>query len=89
MTQLEIFLMGVLAALSAVAGLFFLKFWRKTADSLFLAFAGAFMIRGLNETIRVFMERPNEANLWSYVVGILSSLLIVIAIVRKNLARRD
>lgn len=86
-SSLEIFLMGVFAALSLVAALFFIKFWRKTADSLFLAFAASFLIRGLNESGRVSMEHPNEATTWSYGIGILSSLLIVIAIVRKNLAR--
>ncbi|HEX3744442.1 MAG TPA: DUF5985 family protein [Bryobacteraceae bacterium] len=88
-SAIEIFLVGVLSALSLVAGLFFLKFWRKTADTLFLAFAASFFIRGLNESMRASMARPNEATLWSYIVGMASSLLIVIAIVSKNMGRKD
>ena len=85
-TPAEIFLLGVLSTLSIVAGLYFLKFWRKTRDGLFLAFAAAFLIRGLNEISRVSMARPNEASPLSYLVTLVASLLIVIAIVRKNLA---
>lgn len=84
-SPLEIFLLGVFAALSVVVGLFFIKFWRKTADSLFLAFALSFIIRGLNDATRASMARPNEGTLWSYLIGIASSLFIIVAIVRKNM----
>ena len=83
----ELFLLGVLASLCIVAGLFFLKFWRKTRDSLFLAFAASFLVRGLNDASRASMAHPAEASVWSYLVGLASSLLIVVAIVRKNLDR--
>jgi len=86
-TPAEIFLLGVLSTLAIVAGAFFLKFWRKTRDGLFLAFAASFLIRGLNDIIRASMARPNEASPFSYLVGLGASLLIVIAIVRKNLNR--
>lgn len=86
---IEILLIGVLAGLCLVAGLFFLKFWRKTHDSLFLAFAASFFIRGLNDANRASMTRPSEASIWSYLVGLAASLLIVIAIVRKNLDGKD
>jgi len=83
----ELFLLGVLSALSLVAGMFFLKFWRKTRDSLFLAFAVSFFIRAVNDISRGSMHRPNEATLWSFLVSLAASLLIVIAIVWKNLDR--
>jgi Family of unknown function (DUF5985) len=89
MVDFGLFLLGVLAALFLVAGLFFLKFWRKTRDSLFLAFALSFLIRGLNESSRASMANPSEATLWSFLVTLASSLLIVVAIIRKNLAGKD
>ena len=39
---LEGFLLGVIATSSVVAGIFFLRFWKDTRDSLFLAFASLF-----------------------------------------------
>lgn len=48
--MIEGFLLGVIAVCSIIAGLFFLRFWRDTRDSLFLAFAAAFIIEGLNRT---------------------------------------
>lgn len=88
-SPLEIFLLGVLSALCLVAGLFFLKFWKKTRDALFLAFAASFFVRGLNDATRISMERPSEAAVWSFLVNLATSLLIVIAIVGKNVGRND
>lgn len=84
MPAVELFLLGVLAALCLVAGLCFLKFWRKTKDPLFLAFGASFLIRSVNDATRASMERPNEATTWSYMIGIVSSLLILVAILYKN-----
>jgi hypothetical protein len=36
------FVAGAVTMGFAVAGLFFLRFWRRTTDGLFLAFAAAF-----------------------------------------------
>lgn len=86
---LEYVLIGVLATLCFVAGLCFLRFWRKTRDPLFLAFAASFLIRAFNDAGRGTMAHPNQGTLWSYLVGIASSLLILIAIVGKNLGAKD
>ncbi len=44
------------------AGVFFLSFWRDTRDSLFLAFAVAFVMEGLNRTSMLLISKPNEVN---------------------------
>lgn len=82
--MIEGFLLGVIATSSLAAGLFFLKFWRTTRDSFFLAFAASFIIEGLNRSTVLFADRPNEGNPWIYVVRLLSLLLILMAILRKN-----
>ena len=46
--MLEGFLLGVIVTASLTAGAFFLRFWRQTRDTLFLAFAAAFFIEGVN-----------------------------------------
>lgn len=81
------FLLGVIVTASLTAGVFFLKFWRRTGDQLFLAFSIAFIIEGLNRIGFLFVDRPNEGNPIIYTVRLLAFLLIVAAIVRKNRGR--
>jgi uncharacterized membrane protein HdeD (DUF308 family) len=85
--MLEGFLLGVIVTTSLTAGGFFLRFWRRTRDQLFLAFGAAFIIEGLNRTTFLFIERPNEGRPEIYVVRLLAFLLILFAIIRKNSTR--
>ncbi|MGB9029838.1 MAG: DUF5985 family protein [Acidobacteriaceae bacterium] len=80
----EGFLEGVVAATSLAAGLFFLRFWRDTRDSLFLAFALAFFIEGANRSFRVFFVNPSEASPWVFIVRAFAFLIILAGIVNKN-----
>lgn len=82
--MIEGFLLGVIVTASITAGAFFFKFWRQTRDQLFLAFAIAFLIEGLNRISFLFVESPNEAGPTIYIVRLVAFLLIVAAIVRKN-----
>lgn len=78
------FLLGVIATSSFTAGLFFLKFWRRTHDLLFLAFAIAFLIEGANRTALLFVANPNEGSPAIYIVRLCAFLLILAAILKKN-----
>lgn len=82
--MIEGFLLGVIATASITAGIFFLKFWRKTHDSFFLAFAASFIVEGLNRSAVLFVNKPNEGSPWTYLVRLLSLVLILVAILRKN-----
>ena len=83
--MIEGFLIGVITTASLTAGVFFLKFWRHTRDSLFLAFAASFLIEGVNRMLVLFVAaKPNEGNPWTYIVRLFSFLLILVAILRKN-----
>jgi hypothetical protein len=86
---LESFLIGVIATSSITAGVFFLKFWKQTRDSLFLAFAAAFVIEGLNRCAFLFVEKPNEGNPIIYIVRLFAFLLILAAILKKNYGSRS
>jgi hypothetical protein len=81
---IEGFLLGVIVTASLTAGAFFLKFWRRTRDPLFLAFGAAFIVEGLNRTSFLFLEHPNEGRPLIYVVRLVAYLLILWAIVWKN-----
>jgi uncharacterized membrane protein HdeD (DUF308 family) len=78
------FLLGVIATTSFTAGIFFLRFWRETRDSLFLAFAVAFIIEALNRTAMLLLSQPNEGSPWIYLVRFFAFLLILIGILNKN-----
>lgn len=85
--MIESFLIGVIAISSLLAALFFLKFWRETRDSFFLAFAASFTVEGLSRVAALFLFRPDEGSLWYYLVRLLAFLLILFAILRKNYGR--
>lgn len=81
---IEGFLLGIIAITSIFAGIFFLRFWRDTRDSLFLAFALAFLIEGVNRSFRIFFAHPNEASPWIFIVRAFAFLIILAGIVNKN-----
>jgi hypothetical protein len=82
------FLAGMIAMAHLVAGLFFVKFWRRTRDRLFLAFAIAFWLLGLNQALVGLSGAPPEDQGVYYILRLLGFLLIIVAIVAKNLADR-
>ena len=86
MTILD-FLAGAVTFGMLVAGLFFLRFWRRTADSLFLAFAAAFFLLGIGQGLLALANIPVEERSWLYLFRLAAFALILMAIVRKN-ARR-
>jgi len=81
------FFLGVIATASITSGFFFLKFWRTSGDSFFLAFAASFMIEGFNRTANLLESHPSEGAWWTYWVRLLSFLLILAAILKKNYSR--
>ena len=85
--MLEGFLLGVIVTASIVAAGFFWKFWRQTRDTLFLAFAAAFLVEGVNRISFLFIDAPNEGKPAIYAVRLIAFLLILAAIVRKNLRK--
>ncbi len=82
------FLIGVIATASLASALFFFKFWKDTRDSLFLLFAIAFMIEGLNRAALLTLPQPNEARPAIYLVRCFAFLLIVAGIINKNRRQR-
>ncbi|HUQ10670.1 MAG TPA: DUF5985 family protein [Steroidobacteraceae bacterium] len=78
------FLLGVIVTASLVAGAYFYKFWRQTRDPLFLGFAAAFLIEGINRTCFLFVASPESGSVILYSVRLVSYLLILLAIAHKN-----
>jgi hypothetical protein len=82
--MIEGFLIGVIATASVASALFFLRFWRDSRDSLFLAFGLAFLIEGLNRATMLFLDHPSEGTPRIYIVRCVAFLIILAGIVNKN-----
>lgn len=78
------FLSGAITLGFLVAGLFFLRFWRKTRDGLFLAFAMSFALLGVGQAVQALANIPQEERSYIYIIRLAAFTLILIAIFRKN-----
>jgi uncharacterized membrane protein HdeD (DUF308 family) len=80
------FLLGAIAAACFVLAMLLLRSWRKSEDRLFLLFALAFALEGLNRTVLASTPRPNEGHPLFYLVRFASFAIILAAILDKNRA---
>lgn len=78
------YLAGMVTAGFLACGLFFFRFWWRSRDFLFIAFAAAFWLLALNAALVTFVPEPDEQRAWFYLLRVAAYLLIVVAIVRKN-----
>ncbi len=78
------FTAGLITMGYLVGATFFLKFWSRTHDGLFLAFAAAFILLALNQGLAILLDLGREELGWVYLLRIAAFLLIIVAIVRKN-----
>ena len=79
----NIFLSGMVTTGFLAAGLFFARFWARSRDGLFLAFAVAFWLLALNQLLVSLINEAEDSQSW-YLLRVGAFLLIAIAIVRKN-----
>jgi hypothetical protein len=76
------FLSGLLVTGYCVIGLFFLRFWRQSRDSLFGWFASAFFLLAVQRVLIAVWE----PSLPLYFARLLAFVLILWAIIEKNRA---
>lgn len=67
-----------------VIGIFFLKFWKKTRDQLFLKFSIAFWLLGLERWLLLWINPADETRTYVYLVRLVAFTLIIFGIVEKN-----
>jgi peptidoglycan/LPS O-acetylase OafA/YrhL len=82
------YLSGAVTLGYAVAALFFLRFWRRTRERLFIAFAIAFVLLALNQALAQWLGAADERVGYTYLLRVLGFVLILAAIVDKNLSRK-
>jgi hypothetical protein len=82
------FLSGAVTMGFLVACLFFLRFWRKTSDRFFLAFAAAFLLLALNQALAQWIGAADERVGYTYLLRVVAFVVILVAIVDKNLSSK-
>lgn len=77
------FMMGGIAVGYAMAALFFLRFWAKTHDRLFVMFGIAFAILG-SVRVAIFTFGQQDEHHFLYWFRFAAYMLILLAIIDKN-----
>ena len=85
MTDLYAFLSGAVTILFALAGLFFLRSWRRTGDRLFISFGLAFWLLSFHQAVLSLAGIPVEERSWTYLLRLTAFALIIGSVWRKNL----
>jgi hypothetical protein len=79
------FVSGLITMGYLVAGLFFLRFWTRTRDGLFLTFAVAFWLLAANQGFAAIAGNGvREERTWLYLLRLAAFALIIIAVAAKN-----
>jgi hypothetical protein len=78
------FLWGSLSTLAVVAAAFFWKFWCRTRDPLFVAFAAGFAMLALHWLTLGLFNPSSETRQYWYVPRFLAFALILWGVIRKN-----
>jgi hypothetical protein len=81
------FVSGAITAGHLVLVLFFLRFWRRTRDSLFANFAIAFALLAINQAAATLSGNGEREGSWLYLIRLAAFLVIIVAIVGKNVRR--
>ena len=82
------FLSGAVAFGFLVCGLFFIRYWWRTRDELFLAFSMAFVLLGTGQAVLALANIPTEERGSVFLIRLAAFLLILVAIYRKNRSAR-
>lgn len=78
------FLSGAATMGFLAAGLFFLRFWKRTRDPLFISFALAFWLLGIGQGLLTLTDIPIEERSWLYLIRLAAFSLILVSIGIKN-----
>jgi uncharacterized membrane protein YeiB len=86
---MNLFISGAIMMGYAVAGLFFLRFWRETRDRLFSIFALAFWVLAINRFAFLFIDEASEARTYVYLMRLVAFSLILVALIDKNRSKKN
>jgi hypothetical protein len=78
------FVSGLITMGFLISGLFFIRYWVRTRDMLFAAFAAAFWLLGANQTLLALSALPVEERSWMYLLRLAAFAIIITAVALKN-----
>jgi hypothetical protein len=80
------FLSGAITFGFLIGALFFVRFWRRSGDRLFLMFAIAFGLLSLNQFLAHVLDVVSEPYSFIYGIRVLAFILIIAGIIDKNVS---
>lgn len=83
------FVSGLITAGFLVCSGFFLKYWARIREDLFLAFAVAFAILALSQALTTLLGLPLEERSYIYLLRLLAFIIVIVGILRKNVSNRE
>jgi hypothetical protein len=86
---MTVFFSGMVTMGFLIAALFFLRFWWRTHDGLFAAFALAFLLFAINQALITGIETSRDEKSLVYLLRLAGFALIIFSIVRKNLRAKQ
>lgn len=86
--QVVLFLWGATMMGCVVIALFFLKYWTRTRDRLFLFFSVAFWILCLNWIGLAILNPDHESRHWIFIARVVAFIFIILGILAKNWPQR-
>lgn len=86
---LAAFFAGIATAGSLLVALFFLRFWQRSRDKLFLCFCFAFLLLACNSIAPLMLGTLNDQQPAVYLFRLAAFALIIWAILRKNMEKSD
>lgn len=87
MNSVNQFLHGAITICLWIAGLFFMRFWKKTRDRLFAMFAIAFWVLAIERVLLAMTNPENEFRWYIYIFRLFAFGMIILAIIDKNRER--
>ena len=83
------FFSGMIAMGMLMCAAFFLRFWRRSKDWLFIAFALAFVLLALSQALTTLLQLPLEERSWLYLLRLAAFSLLIAAILGKNFGKNS
>jgi len=87
--MLDEFLAGAIVMGFGVAAVMFLKFWKRTRELLFLAFAGSFLLLGVTQALLTLADFQDDTRSRIYLLRLAAFLLILFAMAWQNRRRKS
>ncbi len=88
LNELNQFTLGAIVMACLAIGLFFIRFWLKSRDRLFVILAVAFWLLAIN-WLALAISQENELRTAFYGIRFLAFLMIAVGIIDKNRSSRS